>query len=442
MVLKHVKMPNLGESVHEAEIVEWLVQPGDKVNKYDPLLEAQSDKVVTEVPSEYEGVVKEILVDVEEMVDVGTEIMTIEVEGAAGDEELVEEVVEAVEEEKEQTPPKEEKASAPKKEKQSKKPQDGSAPRFSPAVVRIAQERGINLDDVPGTGKNGRITRKDIKNFDPSSVETTKVEETEETPTDTSPAKEEDKEKTVSAPKSKVEAGKREGNKTYLPVDGVRKAIAKNMTKSETEIPHAWIMVEADVSNIVKLRNETKDKFKEQEGVTLSFFPFFVKAVAQALKDNPLLNSSWDEKNIILHHDINISIAVATEDHLYVPVIKNADNYSVAGIAKEIDRLAEGARNGSLSSDDMSGGTITVNNTGSFGSVQSMGIINHPQAAILQIEAIQERIVPVENGFKTAHMANLSLSIDHRILDGLQSGKFLKDVKENLTRYTNEANIY
>ncbi|MEK2535745.1 dihydrolipoamide acetyltransferase family protein [Tetragenococcus halophilus] len=326
--------------------------------------------------------------------------------------------------------------------RKKRKKTDQSSPRYSPAVVRIAQERGIDLNDVPGSGKNGRITRKDIKNFDPATVESSsedhaKPEETKEKVEETSAKA---KESTSSV--ASQETPKQEGNKTYLPVDGVRRAIANNMTKSKSEIPHAWVMVEADVSNIVKLRNSMKEKFAKQEGTKLSFFPFFVKAVAQALKDNPLLNSSWDEKNIILHHDINISIAVATEDHLYVPVIKNADNYSVAGIAKEINRLAEKARNGSLSSEDMSGGTITVNNTGSFGSVQSMGIINHPQAAILQVEAIQEKILPVDNGFKTAHMANLSLSIDHRILDGLQSGKFLKDVKKNLAQYNDEANVY
>lgn len=434
MVLKHIKMPNLGESVHEAEIVEWLVKPGDKVSKYDPLLEAQSDKVVTEVPSEFEGVVKEILVGVEEMVDVGTEIMTIEVEGT-GEETPEAEVsdekkpIEADKSEKEQK-----KSVAPKK---VQKEEGGQGARYSPAVVRIAQERGINLSDVPGTGRNGRITRKDITAFDPSTIEPEETVEAIETTGSTTTV--EKQESLRSTAKSEVVSG---ANQTLIPVDGVRRAIAKNLSRSKTEIPHAWVMVEADVTNIVNLRNEIKDNFKEQEGVSLSFFPFFVKAVAQALKKNPLLNSSWDEKNIIVHKDINISIAIATEDHLFVPVIKNADEYSVTGIAKEINRLAINARNGTLSSDDMAGGTITVNNTGSFGSIQSMGIINHPQAAILQVEAIQKKIVPVDEGFKTASMVNLSLSIDHRILDGLQSGRFLQDVKENLLLYKDESNIY
>ena len=207
-------------------------------------------------------------------------------------------------------------------------------------------------------------------------------------------------------------------------------------------MPHAWLMVEADVTNIVNLRNQVKNEFKQQEGVTLSFFPFFVKAVAQALKKHPLLNSSWDNGNIIYNKDINISIAVATEEHLYVPVIKHADQFSITGIAKEINRLAGAARSGKLKTQDMQGGTITVNNTGTFGSVQSMGIINYPQAAILQVESIQERFVPAEGGFKAAHMVNLCLSIDHRLLDGLQAGRFMKDVKENLSLYNDEANIY
>ncbi len=214
------------------------------------------------------------------------------------------------------------------------------------------------------------------------------------------------------------------------------------MVQSKTEIPHAWMMAEADVTNIVNLRNEVKDDFKSQEGVSLSFLPFFVKAVAHALKKNPLLNSSWDDGNIVLHKDINLSIAVATEDHLFVPVIKNADDYSITGVAKEVNRLAGKARDGQLSGADMANGTFTVNNTGALGSVQSMGIINHPQAAILQAESIQEKLVPTKNGFETASMVNLCLSIDHRILDGLQAGKFLQDVKENLAFYNEEASIY
>lgn len=432
MVLKHIKVPNLGESVTEATILEWLVKPGDEVKRYQPILEAQSDKVVTEIPSEFDGVVKEILVEADETVVIGTKILTIETEGEEGETEKVEETPEP----KEETKEKQEKKEA-KQQVKPKAPKDSSAPRFSPAVVRIAQERGINLDDVTGTGKHGRITRKDILAFDPEDVvaeEPVQEQVVEESP------KAEKVEKVEQTPIEKQVA--QAAGDTVIPADGIRKSIASKMVQSKTEIPHAWMMVEADVTNIVNLRNEVKDDFKSQEGVSLSFFPFFVKAVAHALKKNPLLNSSWDDGNIVLHKDINLSIAVATEDHLFVPVIKNADDYSITGVAKEVNRLAAKARDGQLSGADMANGTFTVNNTGALGSVQSMGIINHPQAAILQVESIQEKLVPTKNGFETASMVNLCLSIDHRILDGLQAGKFLQDVKENLAFYNEEASIY
>lgn len=201
-------------------------------------------------------------------------------------------------------------------------------------------------------------------------------------------------------------------------------------------------MVEADVTNIVRLREQTKDTFEKDEGIPLSFFPFFVKAVAQALKKHPLLNASWDDGNIIYHKAINLSIAVATDDHLFVPVIKQADQYSIKGLSKEIKRLADAVRSGKLGADEMKGGTFTVNNTGSFGSVQSMGIINPPQVAILQVETISKKIVPTDEGFKVADMVNLSLSIDHRLLDGLQAGRFLQEVKANLNLFQNEAQLY
>ncbi|WP_442853026.1 dihydrolipoamide acetyltransferase family protein [Alkalibacterium sp. AK22] len=228
-----------------------------------------------------------------------------------------------------------------------------------------------------------------------------------------------------------------------VPADGIRKAIAKKMVQSTTEIPHAWMMVEADVSNIVALREKTKDQFREQEGVSLSYFPFFVKAVVQALKKHPVINTSWKEGSIIYHGEINLSIAVATDEHLFVPVIKKADGYSISGLSREISRLAELARRGKLTSADMQGGTMTLNNTGSFGSIQSMGIINHPQAAILQVESISKRFVPTaDGGFKAADMVNLCLSIDHRIIDGLQAGRFLQTVKDNLNRYSSEEDLY
>lgn len=429
MAVKEILLPSLGESVTEASVVQWLVQPGDSVKRYSPLMEVVSDKVTTEVPSDFDGVVKELLVELDTDYPIGTVLMTMEVEGAE-ETPAAPKVEEAPVKAETPAAPVAEKAAAP-----AAKPAGKNAGRYSPAVMKLAQEKGIDLAQVVGTGKEGRITRKDILNFTPGQAVAAPVETAAPvaaaapTPAPTAPK--------AAAP---VVAS---GNDEIVPADGVRKAIAKKMVQSVNEIPHAWIMVEADVTNIVNLRNSVKNDFKQQEGISLSFFPFFAKAVVQAMKKNPKINTSWQDGNIVYHKDINLSIAVTTDENLFVPVIHNADNLSLAGLTKEINRLAKDVRSGSLSNADMQGGTFTLNNTGSLGSVQSMGIINHPQAAILQVESINKRIVPTKDGgFKTADMVNLCLSIDHRILDGQQAGQFLRDVKENLARFSSESDIY
>ena len=421
---KHIKMPDLGESVTEATVVEWFVKVGDTVSKYDPILEAQSDKVVTEIPSEFDGKITEILVAEGETVPIGTNLLAIQV----GDdtEELEEEIPDTPKEALQEAFEPESDLETEEEKPSSSAPSGEMKARFSPAVMRIAQEKNIDLTQVEGTGRHGRITRKDVENFKPKELSQKEV------------VREEKVEKEVVSDKPLETSSRQE----VVRADGVRRMIAENVTRSAQEIPHAWMMVEADVTNIVRLREQTKDTFEKDEGIPLSFFPFFVKAVAQALKKHPLLNASWDDGNIIYHKAINLSIAVATDDHLFVPVIKQADQYSIKGLSKEIKRLADAVRSGKLGADEMKGGTFTVNNTGSFGSVQSMGIINPPQVAILQVETISKKIVPTDEGFKVADMVNLSLSIDHRLLDGLQAGRFLQEVKANLNLFQNEAQLY
>nr|WP_242365840.1 dihydrolipoamide acetyltransferase family protein [Enterococcus faecalis] len=432
MATKEIKMPHLGESVTEAAIVQWLVKPGDSVKRYDPLMEVVSDKVTTEVPSDFDGVVKEFLISLDTDVPIGTAVMTLETE------ETTEETEEAT--------------LAPVKEASAEQAQERETVttistathhqknngRYSPAVLKIAQEKKIDLTQVTGTGRDGRITRKDVTNFTPTQARTPEQAVSPEASSSIS------KESVVSQNESATIASPTETTTDEIvSADPVRKAIAKKMVQSVNEIPHAWLMVEADVTNLVQLRNSLKDEFKQQEGLSLSFFPFFAKAVIQALKKNPKINTSWDDGSIIYHKDVNLSIAVTTEEHLYVPVIQQADNYSIAGLAKEINRLAQEVRQGTLASKEMQGGTFTLNNTGTLGSVQSMGIINHPQAAILQVESINKRLVPTaDGGFKVADMVNLCLSIDHRILDGQQAGKFLRDVKDNLAKYNADTDVY
>ncbi|MDV3015377.1 dihydrolipoamide acetyltransferase family protein [Enterococcus faecalis] len=432
MATKEIKMPHLGESVTEAAIVQWLVKPGDSVKRYDPLMEVVSDKVTTEVPSDFDGVVKEFLISLDTDVPIGTAVMTLETEETTEKTEVAT-LAPVKEASAEQAQEHETVATTSTATSHQKK--NG---RYSPAVLKIAQEKKIDLTQVTGTGRDGRITRKDVTNFTPTQART--PEKT--VSPGTSPSISE--EPVASQNESAATASPTETSPDKIvSADPVRKAIAKKMVQSVNEIPHAWLMVEADVTNLVQLRNSLKDEFKQQEGLSLSFFPFFAKAVIQALKKNPKINTSWDDGSIIYHKDVNLSIAVTTDEHLYVPVIQQADNYSIAGLAKEINRLAQEVRQGTLASKEMQGGTFTLNNTGTLGSVQSMGIINHPQAAILQVESINKRLVPTaDGGFKVADMVNLCLSIDHRILDGQQAGKFLRDVKDNLAKYNADTDVY
>jgi 2-oxoisovalerate dehydrogenase E2 component (dihydrolipoyl transacylase) len=419
-------MPQLGESVTEGTISKWLVSVGDKVNKYDPLAEVMTDKVNAEVPSSFTGTIKELVAEDGDTLGVGEIICTIEIEGGSTEE------VKASEQKTETA------------EAAAVSPADqGNKARYSPAVLKISQENGIDLTQVTGTGAGGRITRKDLLKLIESGdipvagakVEAPKQPEVQQSAaqetvpsTSTQPAVAPAPKQVAPAVNIPVEVGDVE-----IPVTGIRKAIAANMLRSKHEAPHAWTMIEVDVTNLVEYRNSLKDEFKKKEGFNLTFFAFFVKAVAQALKEFPQINSMWAGDKIIQKKDINISIAVATDDALYVPVIKNADEKTIKGIAREITELAVKVRNGKLRSEDMQGGTFTVNNTGSFGSVQSQGIINYPQAAILQVESIVKRPVVMNNNMIAVRdMVNLCMSLDHRVLDGLVCGRFLQRVKEIL----------
>ncbi|GLI84023.1 dihydrolipoamide acetyltransferase component of pyruvate dehydrogenase complex [Rossellomorea marisflavi] len=423
MGIEKMKMPQLGESVTEGTISKWLVSPGDTVNKYDPIAEVQTDKVNAEVPSSFTGVIKELLAEEGDTLEVGELICSIELEG--GNDAPAEEKVEKKEEAAPSTP-----ASADTSNKG----------RYSPAVLKMSQENGIDLTQVTGTGAGGRITRKDLKKIIesgniPQASEAPKAAPQQESPSQGAPAAQPSKKPAPQTPDVTTLPGDIE-----IPVTGIRKAIAANMLRSKHEAPHAWTMMEVDVTNLVDYRNSLKTEFKQKEGYNLTFFAFFVKAVAQALKEYPQINSMWAGDKIIQKKDINLSIAVATDDALYVPVIKNADEKTIKGIAREITELAGKVRSGKLTSQDMQGGTFTVNNTGSFGSVQSMGIINYPQAAILQVESIVKRPVVMNNGMIAVRdMVNLCMSLDHRVLDGLVCGRFLQRVKEILENTSKET---
>ncbi|MBD1222694.1 2-oxo acid dehydrogenase subunit E2 [Virgibacillus halodenitrificans] len=421
MAQEKINMPQLGESVTEGTISSWLVAPGDKVNKYDPIAEVMTDKVNAEVPSSFTGTIKKLVADEGQTIEVGELMCYIDTEesqsGAANEETSEKTDYEASEEVKSET------------DTSMKK-------RYSPAVLRMAQENDIDLSLIEGSGRQGRITRKDIEKIIKSGnvpQESTTSSEVTVNQSKTEPSKmKSEQNQSVSSSAGDIE----------IPVTGVRKVIAQNMVRSKQEIPHAWMTVEVDVTDLVTYRNKVKNDFKQKEGFSLTFFAFFVKAVAQALKEYPQLNSTWAEDKIIQRKDINLSIAVAKDQELFVPVIKHADEKSIKGIARDIYELAMKARSNKLTSSDMQGGTFTVNNTGSFGSIHSMGVINHPQAAILQVESIVKRPVIVNDMFAARDMVNLSLSLDHRILDGLVCGQFLARVKEILENMNSSTSLY
>ncbi|NJP37616.1 dihydrolipoamide acetyltransferase family protein [Alkalicoccus luteus] len=415
-----ITMPQLGESVTEGTITKWLVKPGDKVSKYDPLAEVMTDKVNAEVPSSFTGTITELIAEEDQTVEVGQVICTMETEGSG--------------EPKPEAPGPGEKQ--PKQEAATSAESDTSQQgRYSPAVMRLAQEHQIELSNVQGSGRGGRITRKDIQKLIDDGVQA-------ETKEASRPAQEEST-APKSAPKQESAPPSSDARREEVPVTGVRRAIASNMVQSKHTAPHAWMMVEVDVTNMVNLREQKKAEFQAQEGFKLTFMPFFMKAVTDALKKYPQVNAAWAEDKIYRYKDVHLSMAVATEEELYVPVIRNADEKNIKGLARELNDIAGKVRSGKLTSQDMQGGTFTLNNTGSFGSVQSQPIINTPQAAILSVESIIKRPVVVEkDAIAIRHMVNLCMSLDHRVLDGYICGKFMEEVKKTLENMNETTSIY
>lgn len=420
MSVEKMAMPQLGESVTEGTISQWLVAAGDSVNKYDPIAEVTSDKVNAEIPSTFSGVIKELLADEGDTLPVGKPICSIEIEGAQS-------VVR-----------KPEPSTADGQAADNHSDHDTSMKkRYSPAVLRLAQEHQLDLEKITGSGKYGRITRKDVEGY-LAHIPTQAAEKavTRKAAADhlSMAAQLETAEPAV----NRTTAPQNEAGDHIVALTGVRRAIASNLLRSKHEIPHAWTMIEVDVTNLVNYRNQLKNNFLKKEGHKLTYLPFFIKAIVAALKEYPRINSTWAGDRIIEKGSVNISLAVAAEDALYVPVIKHADEQSIKGLALSVDELAAKVRENRLSPEDMQGGTFTVNNTGSFGSIQSQPIINYPQAAILSIESIVKRPVVINNMIAIRDMVNLCMSIDHRVLDGLITGKFLARVKGLLESINSE----
>jgi 2-oxoisovalerate dehydrogenase E2 component (dihydrolipoyl transacylase) len=416
-------MPQLGESVTEGTVTTWLVKVGDYIEKYDAIAEVMTDKVNAEVPSTYSGTITELIAKEGETIEVGQ--LMCYIEDGAEDKKVAADQV-----------------NPPKELTNGTQDDDRMKKRYSPVVMRLAQENDIDLTSVSGTGKGGRITRKDIEKLLTNTDENDRVtshKTKEEVPTIEPNQQAEVEIDEFTPPIIRRKPLKANPGDREIPVTGLRRTIAQNMVRSKTEIPHAWMMIEVDVTNLVAYRNAEKVQFKENEGYNLSYFAFFLNAVAKALKKFPELNSCWAGDKIIQRKEINLSIAVAHGHELYVPVIKQVDEKSIKGIAKEIHELSRKARTGNLTQNDMEGGTFTVNNTGSFGSVESMGVINYPQSAILQVESIVKRPVIINDMFAARDMVNLCLSLDHRVLDGVICGAFMSHVKSILENISSET---
>lgn len=449
-----IRMPHLAESLVDGTIGKWMKQTGDYVEEYEAICELITEKVTTEMPCPVEGTLVEIVADEGETVDVGGVICYIEEQGAAA--------VEA------DAPAAQTSATdAGKKDVQfaPSNPDQSMRKRYSPVVQKLAADHDLDLSMIEGSGLGGRITRKDVLAYIEKGGQQNKISSNAAD----AAADRQSKQKSAPEGNDKLDShnipvrtsglhmadNRTSGNHVILEnaapdshseyhinVSPVRNTIASRMRQSVSEIPHAWTMIEVDVTNLVSLRTKLKEEFRKQEGINLTYLPFIMKAVVNAIKDYPMLNSIWAVDSIVIKRDINISLAVGAEDMVVTPVIKKADQKNIPGLAREMDDLVHKARSGKLSLDDMQGGTFTVNNTGSFGSILSYPIINYPQAAILTFESIVKKPVVIDDMIAVRSMANLCLSLDHRILDGVICGRFLQRVKENIESYTVDTKLY
>jgi 2-oxoglutarate dehydrogenase E2 component (dihydrolipoamide succinyltransferase) len=436
--LKHMArveliMPKMGESIMEATILNWLKKPGDKIEQDESVLEVATDKVDTEVPSTHAGVLKEVLAKEGEVVKVGKAIAVIETEINATDTKPS-----TIEPPKTSVAPIEKvmisaSASNGNGSVHAHATDYKSSSRFySPLVKNIAKEEQIalaELETITGSGAEGRVTKKDILGY----VQQRKLGQT------------------VAAAAVRTSAtplvpASISGGDEIIQMDRMRKMIAERMVDSKRTSPHVTSFVEADVTNIVFWRNKVKEAFQKREGDGLTFTPIFIEAVTQAIKDFPMINVQVDGDRIIKKRDINIGMAVALPTgNLIVPVIKNADQYNLTGLAKVVNDLAKRARENKLKPDELAGGTFTVSNVGSFGNMMGTPIIMQPQVAILALGAVQKKPAVIETPYGDAiairHKMFLSHSYDHRVVDGALGGSFVRRVADYLEKFDTNRNI-
>jgi 2-oxoisovalerate dehydrogenase E2 component (dihydrolipoyl transacylase) len=441
-------MPQLGESVHEGTISKWLVKPGDKVVEFEPMLEVDTDKVSAEVPAPVSGILREILAKEGETVQAGAEIAVVETGPNGGvtatpeapellpihgevpakpaegptSSTLAGEVAPKAPEGPTSSPPAGEVAAKRPEGPTPSQPQpearlDSGEHRYSPAVQMIAADLKVDLARVTGTGIGGRVTKQDVQNFAANAK--------------AAPA----------ATPAAAPATPGEGDQV-VQLTRVRRLIAENMARSKATIPHAWQTQEVDMSGVVANRNANKAAFQKQEGFSLTYLPYVMAATLSALREHPEVNSTFNETELIVHRNINLGVSVGLEDTLLVPVVRKADGLSIAGLARALNDIATRARNKQLKADDLTGGTFTVNNSGTFGTLFSYSVINPGQAGILTMEAIVDRPMAVNGMIGIKPMMYLCFSFDHRVLDGLQAARFLTSCRKWLEAVSLETPVY
>lgn len=454
MAIVDLVMPKLGESIMEATILKWLKQPGDKVAMDETVLEIATDKVDSEVPSTSAGTIDQILFNVNDVVPIGTVIAKIRTgaEEPAGNGGQPSNPQPQATETHRDTKEKTEDAvvvetierAAPNFQYSAQNGNSNGNRFYSPLVLNIAASEGVSmieLEKIPGTGNEGRVTKKDILQYvsdrksgkhaasQPTQMRQ-EVATIKEASTNTSPRSESQQNAITTY----------SGNVEIIEMDRMRKLIADHMVRSKHTSPHVTSFTEADVTNLVLWRDKVKKEFEKREGTKITFTPLFIEAIVRCIKKFPLINCSVDGDKIIIKKDINIGMATALPSgNLIVPVIKNADQLNLVGLAKQVNNLADNARNGKLKADDTTGGTFTLTNVGTFGSLMGTPIINQPQVAILAVGAIKKRPVVIETPYGDSiairHMMYLSMSYDHRIVDGSLGATFLTAVAKELENF-------
>ncbi len=415
----NVIMPQMGESIAEGTITKWMKKVGEHVDRDEPLFEISTDKVDAEIPSPAAGVLTQILVKENETVAVNTVVAVVDGDGAEVAAPTPAEAVGTSQEAPSPAPSATATPAAPTAVMpQSPDEQEGDEAgevRTSPLVRRIAREHNVDLSEVKGTGLGGRVSKKDILDY----IDQRRAS----TPAAPPVAR--------ATPPPVAFTGATQ----IVPMTPMRRQIAEHMVMSKHTSAHVYTLVEVEMTRVVAMRERFKQEFEQRNNIKLTYTPFFVRACVEAIKELPIINSSVDGTNIIYKRDVNIGLAVALENGLIVPVIKRADEKNFLGIARAVQDLADRARSKRLSVDDVQGGTFTITNPGGFGGLFGLPIINQPQVAILGVGAIEKRPVVRDDAIAIRHMVYLSISYDHRVIDGAVAERFMGKIKKILENW-------